>query len=735
MSIKLYCPYLKTFLLTILLQLQTEIVLSQSSIDFYEEGGKVGLKSADGEVLIPATYERIGWSHGLNVPVNDVIGYKDKDWGLISVKNKVVSAPRYYSLQAFHKRLIIASIKGKFSNELFYGVLNAKGEVVVDFKYHSLRPLHDLIIVSERKKGKSYYGLLSQNGKPLLPTDYTNISYFKDDLFVFTNGNRRKGIVHKNGVIKIEATLDSISPATDNYSIIMQAGKVGAIDSAGTILYQPSFKSISDLDRVEKFRQFQVFDADHNLQKSFYCDSIFEISSDLLAVVRNDFYEILNTDFEVVYRAQSLKNLAAFRKNIILKNGVYRIIKYNGESVNENGFDTLMFDDSYIYGKSTGQWDIYNKFGSSISELNFDSIVSQSNNLIPFRRNGYWGYIDHSGRIAIGAKFDEAGRFIGNMAQVNYLGSRRIINQFGEFIGESDYDRVTIEKANTALVVKRGRTDLINYRGKVLFQTYNELAPSFFGYQESTAEGKIGLVSHLGEIILYPEYDSISEPMNRRYAVVRQGNKLGLINFKGFWILPLSEETQEICHVNDGFIGIRKNGQYGFLDFGQRLLIANRYEKIQPFTASLAAVALNNKWGFINKKEQLIIQPNYDEVTPFRNGISLVSQNGKFGAIDLNGNEKIGIEFDTIQKTTHDFLLVHKEGKLGLFNQFGERLLQASYTDIRPTMDGHFIVERRGLYGLIDSSGRYSIPLKYFSIHEISHGRYICLETGTREFE
>lgn len=735
MSIKKYPTHLFAFLFTVFLQVQSEIVLCQSSIDFYKEGENVGLKNSNDEILIPATYEQLGWSKGLSVPVNDILGYKKKHWGLISIKNKVITGPRYYSLEAFHRNLIIASIKGKFSNELFFGVINFKGEVVVDFKYHSIKPLHDLLIVSERKKDNSYYGLLSQQGKKLLPTDFLQISYFKDDLFVFTNTKKQKGIIHKNGSIKIDATLDSIAPASDSYSLIIQSGKVGAIDSSGSILHKPLYKHIATLGKAEEFRHHQIFDANHNLLKDFYCDSIIEISSDLIVVSRNGFSEILNSDFEIVYRGQSLKRLSAFRKNVIVKNGVYRIIKYNGEPVNEHGFDTLIFDTNYIYASNEDGWSIFNKFGSNISTLHFDSLLAGSNNLIPVKRNDYWGYIDHSGKIAIPPKFDQVGLFIGNIAPVNYLGSKRIINQFGEFIGEHEYNHVTIQKSNTALVSKRGRTDLINYRGKILFQTYNQLSPNPFGYLESTAEGKVGLISPLGEVLLYPEYDIISEPNSKRFAVVKQGDKLGLINSKGFWIIPLSEEIQEICHEGEGFISIKKNGQYGFVDFGQRLLIANRYEKTKPFTSGLAAVSLNNNWGFINKKEQLIIQPTYDAVTSYKNGISLVSRKGKIGAIDKSGKVKIKIEFDTISTTTHDFLLAGKDGKLGLFNQFGSLLLQPSYTDIHPTLDGHFIVERRELYGLIDASGRYSIPLRYFSIHEISNGRYICLEAGNEEVE
>lgn len=736
MSIRSYASYLLPLLLTAFLQLQSEIVLCQSSIDFYEENGKAGLKDAEGNTVIPATYDQLGWSKGFRFPVDDVIGYKQGAWGLISLKNKVITPPLYYSLEAQHKNFIVASIKSKYSNELFYGVISAKGNVVVDFKYHSLTPLHDLIIVSVRRKGRSYYGLLDQQGKVMLATDFTNISYFKDDLFVFTTSNKRKGIIHKNGTIKVEATLDSIAPVAEDYTLIFQSGKVGAIDSAGTMLHKPLYKKIEDRQTAKAFKHYQIIDASHESLHDFYCDSILEISSDLLAIVRNDYFEIVNADFAPIFRGRALDHLSAYRKNVIFKNNdKYQIIKFNGEPVYTPGFDTLLFDESYMYGQSEGQWRVFNKFGSSLSKLNFDSLLTGSNNLIPIKRLGYWGYVDHSGKMAISAKFDEAGAFVGNIAQVDYLGSRRIINQFGEFIGESNYDRVKIEKANTALVTKRGRTDLINYRGEVLFQAYNQLSPNFFGYLETTADGKKGLVSHLGEIILLPEYDSISAPMNRRYAVAQRGSKMGLINFKGFWILPLSDQTEEICHVSEGFISIKRNGQYGFLDFGQRLLIANRYEKTKPFTSGLAGVKLNGKWGFIDKKERLLIQPTYTDVTPFKNGISLVSRAGKMGAIDAEEREKIKIEYDTIHTTTHDFLLAKKEGKMGLFNQEGEQVLQPSYTDIRPTVDDHFIVKRRGLSGLIDTTGRYSIPLKYYSIREISNGRYVCLETNPTAVE
>lgn len=722
--------FLLTSILFALIQFRSEFAYAQSSYEFFKQEGKTGLKDQTGSVTIPAIYEQLGWSKGLDLPVDNVVGYYNNGWGLISTKNRVITSPRYYSLEAQHKNLIIASVKGRFSNELFYGALNSKGEVVIDFKYHSLTPVQNLIIVSERKKDKSNYGLLDRNGKQLLPTSFKRISYFKDDLFVFTSANNRRGVISKNGTVKIQSTLDSIAPSAPDHSLIYESGKVGAIDTAGIVIHKPLYKSITSLEEVMAFKRFKLITASNKVLKEFYCDSIYEISPDHIVVVRNNFYEILNHEYAPIYRGAYLTELSAFRKNIIFrKDGKYHIIKYNGDHVRVGGFEAIQKDKNYIYGKSSGQWFVFNKFGSDVSDRGFDSLIVASNNLIPVQIKGYWGYIDHSGRMAIQAKFDKAGIFEGSIAEVNYLGSNKIINQFGQFIGASEYDKVVIGKTNTALVTKKGRTDLINHRSEILFQTFNDLKIHFFGYIESTADGRVGLISHLGEVILHPLYDSISGPQNRRYLIVKQDNKVGLVNFKGFWILPLSDETQDICHVSEGLISIKKNGQYGFVDFGKKLLIANRYEKTKPFTPDLAAVKLNNKWGFIDKKENLIIQPNYSSVTPFSHGISKVKRDQKYGAISEDGKVKISIAYDSLYATSHDFILGIKQGKYGLFNQLGEQLLQPLYSEIRPTRDNHYIVVRRGLSGLIDASGAYSIPLKYYHIAEFSKGRYACLVT------
>jgi hypothetical protein len=600
--------------------------------------------------------------------------------------------------------------------------------VVIDFRYHSLKPLKELIIVSERRQGRTYYGLLSANNKVYLPLAYNNISYFDNDLFIFTDPLNKKGIIHKNGMILIDASLDSISVLNQQKSLVHQSGRVGMIDNQGNVIHKPIYKTINSDGQTFSFPSHDVYDRQQNLVRTITCDSATILSDELLGVYRNGFTEIIDYKYNVIYRSSGLKELSAFRKNTVYKkSNKYHLIKSSGEEIEEKtGFDTLIFDSRYIYGQLGEKWKIYNRFGSDLSKRKFDTIVSNSNNLIPIKQKGYWGYLDHAGKIAIPAKYDIAGPFIEKIARVNYLGFEYIINQFGAPINDQNFDSIRIEKNNMAFVWSRSRLDMIDNTGKEYFQTFNRLTPHPFGFKESTEGSKFGVISHFGEVILDPIYDSISAPINGKYMVVRKGNKTGLVNSTGFWVIPMSTLYQDIGPIAHGMIGIKKNGQYGFIDFGKKLLVANRYEGVQSFNEERAAVLLNGKWGFINLKEKLVIQPNFDAVENFYHQLSVVKRKGKYGVIDLEGKEVVKIDFDQIEMTEQGFLLVKKGEKYGLYNDLGEIILQSSYTSILPTEDGNFIVQRRGLMGVINSTGRYSIPLKYISIYQMSNDNYLC---------
>ncbi|MGL1889184.1 MAG: WG repeat-containing protein [Reichenbachiella sp.] len=713
--------------------LASHATFAQQSFNFISEQGKIGLSDSQGNILITPKYDQLGWSTGLNIPMDDVIGYYDQSWGLVSLKDRRVTAAKYYTLEAIHSQLIIGTIKGRFSNLLFYGTINSKGETIIPFKYRSIEPISDLLIVSEISDNKRRFGLFTQSNKPLLPVSFDHIDHYDNDLFIFTDSLGYKGLIHRDGTIMITSVMDSISLPKNGFAKTYQAGRVGLIDFTGHLLHEPVYKHIDNNHTVYDFDMFEIRDVDNNLIDQIKGDTIYLLDDDYTAVVRNGFTEILNQKHEVFYRGYNLQSLQNFNKYLIVEqHGKFDILKADGQAFEPYHFDEVKMDSSYLYTRLNNKWFVYNVFGRRISQRKFDDVIAGSDNLIPVKWNGLWGYLNHKGETALSMKYDSVSRFNRQLAQVDFVGFKSLINQFGKVIGQTYYDSIYINNDNTVIVKSNSRTDLLNSKGIPIFQTYNQLTNHELGYLEWTQEGKVGLVSKTGQIIFEPELDSISPIIDHQYLLLKKDGKLALSNLYGSLQFSFTSRYQEITDISEENVGVKINDKWGFVNLNQQLVIANRYDSIQSFHEGMCAVQINGKWGFVNHTERLIVQPNLDKVSPFDHGISVVCRSEQYGAIDMTGKELIGIKYDNILTTKSKLLIVEKDSKFGVYSAEGKRILDLSYDYISETQQHSLIVKRRGLFGVINEKGLYDIPLKYIQIIERADGTYICRKQGNK---
>ncbi|MCV9388082.1 WG repeat-containing protein [Reichenbachiella ulvae] len=699
---------------------------------FYTENGKTGLKDESGQVLIAAQYEKLGWSKGLEHPVNEVIGYFDGErWGLISLKDRRVTAPKFYTLEAVHSGLIIASIKGRFSNLLLYGTINSKGQTVIPFENHSLKVQSDLLIASKIESGRTRYGLYSENSKVLLPKQYTQIEHFDESLFVFRDTMNLYGVIDKAGEVKVAASLDSVGSLENDLAKIYRAGKVGLINQYGELKLEPNFKEVSGPFETESFSSFEIKTASDSLLGQWSADSIFLIRGQFLAVCANGWVEVFDENRESIYVGLIPDQVDAFKNHLIISDHrKSTIIPAKGVKFGPNVFEEIRVDEHVLFAKSKSGWSIYNAFGRKLTNKQFESVQVESNNLIPVKRNGYWGYLDLRGQVAIPFKYDQVSPFQQQLAKVKNMDFEHLINQFGEVVGQASYDSIALNDNNTAVVKSRTRTDIVNEDGLALFQTYNQLVPHELGYLERTTDGKMGLLSEGGEILFYPNCDTISGLIDGQYLILKKKDQWAVSSKSGQLLLPFSDRFEEVSLISEGLIAIKENGQYGFVDLNGQLRIANRYDSVGGFSEGLSAVKLNGHWGYVNLGEELVIQPNLDFVTPMKAGMVIVKRAGLYGALDAAGDEKVMIEYDAIKRTENGLFIVRKQFKYGLFDQAGKMILNPSYDKIESTVDGNFIVRRRGKSGLMNDRGLYVIPLRYDLIQELQEGQYTCRRSG-----
>ncbi len=705
---------------------------AQTNPKVFKENNLSGVKDANGEVLVPAAYKQLGWSDGLDMFVDNVIGYYDDNWGIITAKNKIITSPDYYELRPVHKDLIIASKKGASSNHLFYGALNSKGNAVVDFKYSSIDKIENTLIVTEVKDGKINYGLLNEKNQFLLKTDYKRISHFVNDLYVFYDFDFRAGLINKSGQVIIPVSLDSIGYLQNGKAQIFESGKAGLIDDGGNVLLKPSFKSISvegSQAKVLSFNEHTIVDKLNTKDRQFNCDSLVSISDAFYAIYLNTYLTIADRNFNKLLSGNDIVIRQCIDDKVVFSKGNnFGVLNEKGAYFIPLKYDSISADDGFFYLKKDEQWSVINQFGRNVTKYKYDDLKPESESLIAVKRRGYWGFIDFQGDEVIANKFDSVTPFKYLTSRVHFLDGFGTINQFGEWICEPIYDEIIIHKEGITEARLKSRIDLVNNDGNVIFQTYNTLKPYDGGFIETTAEGKTGFVMRDGRIVKQPIFDEISFTSQDSILIAKEQGYLSLATKGGDRFYSLSGRFEEVLGISEDYVGIKLDGKYGFVDLQGRLRVANRYDSIRLFSDDMAAFYLLGNWGYIDKEEKLRVQPVYESSFDFINGTAIVIEKGKYGVIDKDGKYLLDSKYDYISRNGFGSFHIEFEGKYGLYNSEVKKITSPDYTEIEEVAEGQVVVKRRGLFGVMNGDGRFTIPMMYSNISYLSKGKYMVVE-------
>jgi hypothetical protein len=128
------------------------------------------------------------------------------------------------------------------------------------------------------------------------------------------------------------------------------------------------------------------------------------------------------------------------------------------------------------------------------------------------------------------------------------------------------------------------------------------------------------------------EGDKIISNFQEGAAIIKSGNKLGLINTEGY----------KICKTI--------------------------YDDIHLFNHGYAAVKKHNKWTYVNKQGVQLTPFRYDWVGGFTHNLSPILRNGKWGILNEQGFEKIPTKYDAVKIGKDGQVWIKDKGEWGIFN-------------------------------------------------------------------
>ena len=265
-----------------------------------------------------------------------------------------------------------------------------------------------------------------------------------------------------------------------------------------------------------------------------------------------------------------------------------------------------------------------------------------------------YGIMDKNGRVIVEPFFEDINDFSEGMAAVKFEGKWGYINESFSVVIEPRYDYAWEFSDGIATVRVDGLDGLINKDGSQLTEIKYMYCKRF----------------HDGYAIGYRDYfhvliDSSGKEVFRTYMNIR--------------------------YTYNGFVKVDENGNVGFIDEDDNMVIMPEFEDAHDFSEGMAAVFRLNpddkeatfykktkelRGGFINTKGELVVDIKFFDVADFSEGLAAVKtggyKDGKWGYIDKTGRIVIEARFDEAGEFKNGLAVVKLNGIVTLINRTGK---------------------------------------------------------------
>ncbi len=656
----------------------------------FQEGDKYGLKDTQGEIVIPAEYDMLGWSEGEFRLIDKVIGYrKDDQWGLVTISNQVITPAEYFTLVPGGSQWIIASKRSPLTLRISYGLMDTSGKTIIPYKYNVLK-LHSMqAIVWVLDGNQMKYGLLDLSNKLILPAVYQNIYPLGSLRYAVQNFDNKTALINESGKLVTPFIIDSIAAMVNDYAVIYQDGNQGLIDREGKIIHQANYREIIRKDGKFMARmpnEWNIINGQYTVIRKLQADSIIAIAPDRYKMTTASGTRLMDNNLAPI-GSQSCQWIGSFHGDLteVKINNRYGILKKDGTLLMPALYDHIqLYENNIIACSQTGSnrsCFLFDSYGRQLTDRSYDAITPANDELFIVSKNGFQGGMNKQGKEFIACAYDSLLEAKQQLIVVKFKGRYGIINQQEHWLVTPQPYRLKLINQDRYFEYNGSLTYLKSINGNTLYFTTNPLLVEGELLRESVANGGQWTLNLNGQII------------HREY--------------------PAAQAADKIFASSEGYRKIIRNGRAGFIDELSRLRIANRYEDAMNFQEGMAAVMILGKWGFISKEDKVVINPMFESVTPFNKSLSVVKQAGKYGIIDNEGRVVLEYRFDQLKLQDNDRMLIALGNNWGLADKQGNVLIQPRYESLTDLNNGNVLVKQQGKYGLLTLQGINVIPSIY----------------------
>ena len=326
----------------------------------------------------------------------------------------------------------------------------------------------------------------------------------------------------------------------------------------------------------------------------------------------------------------------------------------------------------------------------------------ESKELYRIQVGGKCGFINENGKLMIEPQYDMAFCFFSDSVCFAQVGERKgLINSNGEYI-----------------------VDLETTIGGIL-QFKNDVAVFI------TNNGKQGVISKSGEIILPAIYKDILRDGDNGFIVMDTLENMGYINNQGDFIIPCKYDA--VHQFSEGLTMVTTSRKCGYVDTTGTWVIDSIYDDARDFGNGLARVKRNEEWMFIDHNGKEVGKFNFDEIlTGFTCNRAFIKKDNRIELIDKNGKKIANIDADSVYGYHNGYATFKINGKYGKLDSTGVVAIPPKYENLFRTEKGLSIFTKNKKQGIIDSTGQVIIEAKHDIVHNDNHLTLLLCIDGDR---
>ncbi|NNF58018.1 MAG: WG repeat-containing protein [Rhodothermaceae bacterium] len=296
--------------------------------------------------------------------------------------------------------------------------------------------------------------------------------------------------------------------------------------------------------------------------------------------------------------------------------------------------------------------------------------------LFPVQRDGDWGFMDATGRLAIAPDYDAVIPFSeGLAAGRNYRDGRHLWTFFGvdgaEAFEVEAYGMGPFRDGRARAEVN-GRWGLIDETGAWVVNPYMNDARDFSEglARVKTTSYQWGFMNPDGDVVIPTEYDSDLEDFADSRALFEDEGQWGYLGPSGnVAIDPQFDEARSFSH---GRAAVRVGTQWGYIDTSGQFVLQPQFISAGDFAENRAPVRTENAWEYVDANGQRVVEPGYDEARKFSEGRAAVFIDGYWTFIRPGGGRIHPPEFDEVEDFEGGVAMVRIGERIGYIGLEGD---------------------------------------------------------------